>query len=320
MRHLDLFSGIGGFALAAQWVWGKEHEIVSFVEIDPFCQAVLKKHWPDVPIHSDIKDFNGTAIANTTSIRPPSGIRKQPGSEGEEIEKRWVCESQGEDSGAIDLLTGGFPCQPYSCAGKRRGAGDDRALWPEMYRVIRETRPRWIVGENVAGFINLGLDQSIADLEMEGYTVQTFIIPACAVNAPHRRDRVWIVANSGCEHGTGTEKSEKSSRPIYCPQDAPVPERSDCHAPDTEIPRLERMYTKGSGLAGRWPSECYDGNFGRWTEGWIEVAARLCRVDDGIPFRVDRLKSLGNAIVPQVAACIMQAIKEVDEMSKERNQ
>ena len=116
MKHLDLFSGIGGFALAADWVWGSVEHI--FCEIDPFCHAVLKKHWPNSEIQKDIRTFDG---------------------------KRFT--------GTVDILTGGFPCQPFSCAGKRLGGDDDRALWPEMLRVIKEVRPRWVIGENVAGFV-----------------------------------------------------------------------------------------------------------------------------------------------------------------------
>jgi len=112
MKHLDLFSGIAGFALAAQNVWGADHHIHAFVEIDQFCQKVLAKHWPGVPIHSDIKEYK-------------------------------------HDGTVIDLLTGGFPCQPFSCAGKREGRDDNRFLWPEMFRVIGETRPRWVIAENV---------------------------------------------------------------------------------------------------------------------------------------------------------------------------
>ena len=158
MFHLDLFSGIGGFHLAGEIVWGDNFRTIAHVEIDPFCQKILKKHWPQVPIISDIKEYK-------------------------------------QDGTAIDLLTGGFPCQPFSCAGKQRSKEDDRYLWPEMLRVISEVHPTWIIGENVAGIINMGLDQVLSDLENKGYTCQPFIIPACAVNAPHRRDRVWIVAN-----------------------------------------------------------------------------------------------------------------------------
>ncbi|MEO5335153.1 MAG: DNA cytosine methyltransferase [Magnetococcus sp. YQC-5] len=315
------------------------------MEIDPFCQKVLKKHWPDVPIHSDIKDFDGRTIANTKNL---TTCQAGPRQERRVTIAGCDCGDQYETDreSCIDLITGGFPCQPYSCAGKRRGKDDDRALWPEMYRVIREVRPRWILGENVAGFINLGLDQSIADLEMEGYDVQAFVIPACSVNAPHRRDRVWIVANTECDgrgsRGTerqglggraapdGTDRhaadtaivgqSPKSNREFDKEQDCkgetnfPGGGREQ-YAADPEISRLEGINAAGIGCTWRWTPEYADGRNERWTEGWLEAATRLCRVGDGLPRIVDRtnrLKSLGNAIVPQVAAVIMQAIKETE--------
>ena len=156
--HLDLFSGIGGFALAAGWAGFKT---IGFCDNEPYAQAVLKKHWPDVPIHGDIKTLDGTAYRGVT------------------------------------LLTGGFPCQPFSNAGKRRGKDDDRYLWPQMLRVIQEARPDWIVGENVVGIIGLALDQVLSDLEKEGYEVEAIIVPACGVDANHRRNRVWIVGGGG---------------------------------------------------------------------------------------------------------------------------
>jgi DNA (cytosine-5)-methyltransferase 1 len=131
-----------------------------FCERDEFCRQVLAKHWPDVPVVADIFEFDGGAYRGA------------------------------------DLLTAGIPCQPYSCAGKQLGDADDRALWPEARRVIAEVRPRWVVVENVAGFIGMALDGVLADLEAEGYECGTVVLPACAVNAPHRRDRVWIVAHS----------------------------------------------------------------------------------------------------------------------------
>lgn len=155
VRHLDLFSGIGGFALAAQMVGGIK--TVAFCEREPYAQRVLKKHWPDVPICNDIHEM------------------------------------KGNDYGTIDLITGGFPCQPYSLAGKRRGNEDDRALWPQMLRVIREARPRWVLGENVPGIITMALDGVLDDLENEGYACQTLSIPACAVGAKHKRQRIWII-------------------------------------------------------------------------------------------------------------------------------
>lgn len=158
MRVLDLFSGIGGFSLGLERAG---METVAFCEVDPFCRQILNKHWPDVPIHNDIRELNGK-----------------------------------EYQGRIDLICGGFPCQPFSTAGKRKGKDDDRDLWPEMFRIIREVRPAWVIGENVAGFINMEFERTANDLEAEGYQVQAFNIPACAVGAPHERKRIWIVAHS----------------------------------------------------------------------------------------------------------------------------
>jgi DNA (cytosine-5)-methyltransferase 1 len=160
--HLGLFEGIGGFSLAARWMgW----QTVAWCEWEPFCQTVLKHHFPNAIGHGDIKQFDATPYA-----------------------------------GQIDILTGGFPCQPYSTAGKRLGKEDDRHLWPEMLRIIREVRPRYVVGENVAGLLSwnggLVFDEVQTDLEAEGYEVWAFVLPACAVDAPHRRDRVWFVAHA----------------------------------------------------------------------------------------------------------------------------
>jgi DNA (cytosine-5)-methyltransferase 1 len=170
--HLDLFSGIGGFALAAKW---NGYRTVGFCDNEPYAQAVLKRHWPEVPCHKDIREVRGELYAGVT------------------------------------LLTGGFPCQPFSVAGKQRGKDDDRYLWPEMLRVIQEARPTWIIGENVAGIVNLALDQVCADLEDQGYEVEPIIIPACSVDAPHRRNRVWIVANSNNKGSQGYWGSKECS-------------------------------------------------------------------------------------------------------------
>ena len=234
-RMLDLFSGIGGFSLAAQWCWGDELEIVAFCEIDKFCQKVLKKHWPNVTIMEDIKKLDG---------------------------KQWA--------GTIDLLTGGFPCQPFSVAGKQRGIADDRWLWPEMFRIIKEIKPHWVVGENVANFFNMALKESLFDLETINYQVSSFIIPACSLNFPHKRERTWIVANSKGNDG-----------------DNPV------------------LQDNGNTTFSTQPGRCFGD----------EPMPKLYRVDDGIPSELDRLKSLGNAIVPQVAYQIFKAIKEIEGSS-----
>jgi len=186
MKHLDLFSGIGGFALATEMVWDNVEHI--FCDNEPFAQQILKKHWPTAKIYGDIR----TLTYATESGREHSstqGLEGQATGGGEHTRTH-----------EYDLLTGGFPCQPFSQAGRRKGTGDDRFLWPEMLRVIREFRPRWVIGENVAGLLSIEqgvvFEQVCADLEGEGYAVQAFVIPAVAVNAPHRRDRVWIVAHS----------------------------------------------------------------------------------------------------------------------------
>ncbi|MGG1618288.1 DNA cytosine methyltransferase [Paenibacillus sp. NRS-1781] len=171
MRKLSLFSGIGGIDLAAEWAG---METVAFCEREPFPQSVLRKHWPTVPIYDDVCTL-------TTDRLREDGILG--------------------DNRTIDIISAGYPCQPFSHAGKRRGEEDDRHLWPEVARLLSEIRPRWFLGENVAGHITLGLDVVLSDLEGLGYTAQTFVIPSAAVNAPHRRDRVFIVGyaeRSGC--------------------------------------------------------------------------------------------------------------------------
>lgn len=242
---MDLFSGIGGFALAASWVWGAEHEIVTFCEKEDFPRRVLKKHWPNVPCNEDIFTLNG-----------------------------------GE-YGTIDLITGGFPCQPYSTAGKLKGSEDDRALWPEMFRIIKEAKPRIIIGENVANFINMDFDSAFSDLESEGYEIGAFIIPACAIDAKHRRDRVWIVAYHN-KNDVPTYRTEGKlwEVPIHCQ-------------------KWDFWDINSARSIGTLRPMSYSGIF---------------RELHGIPGRVDRLAALGNAIVPQVAAVIMSAIKEVDRV------
>jgi DNA (cytosine-5)-methyltransferase 1 len=210
-HHIDLFSGIGGFALAAESVWpGIKH---TFVEWDSFCQAVLRKHWPEAEIHGDIRKF----IADTKSARQLRAEQLENSSSGEQRGSPNDFEQKGE----IFILTGGFPCQPFSHAGRRKGTDDDRYLWPEMREAISLFKPDWVIAENVAGLITwnegMVLETVCADMEREGYEVIPFVIPACAVGAPHRRDRVWIVGHA---NGNGrirrdsqvnTAKGEQSS-------------------------------------------------------------------------------------------------------------
>lgn len=172
MRMLDILSGIGGFALAASWVWGDELEIVSFCEIDHRCREFLAKTWPGVPIHDDIKTLDAT---------------------------QWL--------GTVDLLVGGPPCQPASRAGKQRGAEDDRWLWPSALRVLEECQPTWVCFENPPGIRDVGLDGILSQMEGLGYEVGTVDIPACAVNAPQLRHRYWILAHDGSV-GYGSRRTE----------------------------------------------------------------------------------------------------------------
>lgn len=299
IRQLDLFSGIGGFALAGRMAFGCRHQVHAFVECDPFCRKVLKKHWPDVPVIEDIRDYE-------------------------------------HDGAKIDLLTGGFPCQPFSVAGKKKGIDDDRFLWPEMFRIIHAVRPSWVIGENVAGIVKMALDFVLSDLESIGYAWSAFIIPACAVNAPHRRDRVWIVANSNEFNGdisgfysgqipfeqkaevqqsssnsnrerfkkqrqSVSDGTEHACAELHC-ENAADTERSECEC-SGDTRRRRSGFTDG----------CEDAENEGWNEHWLPVAARICGMAHGLSAGVDRhrrsrLKALGNSIVPQVAAEIMKAI------------
>lgn len=230
MRHGSLFSGIGGFDLAAEWMgW----ENVFQCEIDGFCQKVLEKNFPNVKRYGDIKEFDGTKY-----------------------------------SGQVDIISGGFPCQPFSNAGQRKGDEDARYLWNEMLRAIGQVKPAYVVAENVTGLLTIkrGLlfEQVCIDLESEGYEVQTFVIPAAGKGADHKRDRVWIVSQS------------KSCTLIH--------ENKD-----------ERQNTQAIQEYG------FNGN--RKSEPSLRGGI------DGIPYWVDRIKSLGNAIVPQIAFEIFKAIQ-----------
>jgi DNA (cytosine-5)-methyltransferase 1 len=168
MKVLDLFSGIGGFSLGLERAG---METIAFCEIEPFCREVLKKHWPSVPIYKDIRELKGGKIE-------------------------------------ADVICGGYPCQPFSVAGNRRGEEDDRHLWPEMLRIIKEVRPSWVICENVYGHVSMGLDEVLSDLATEGYATKVFTIPACGLDAPHRRNRVWIVANSTSRKNNRRERRD----------------------------------------------------------------------------------------------------------------
>lgn len=202
---LDLFAGIGGFSRAVHWLGGTT---VGFVEWDSWNRRVLAKHWPEAHFHGDIRTFTADTLREW-GIRTHGGRAATVGNEGRAradaacvlgAAQQWsasdgVLSVDGTEPRSLDLLTGGYPCQPFSHAGKRLGAADDRHLWPEMRRVINLTRPRWVLAENVAGHVSMGLDTVLAELEADGYTCGAVVVPACAVNALHRRDRVWILAS-----------------------------------------------------------------------------------------------------------------------------
>ena len=235
LTHFSLFSGIGGIDLASEWAG---FTTIGQCEYADYPTKVLEKHWFDVPRWRDIRDVTLESVRS-------KGIR------------------------SVDLISGGFPCQPFSVAGKQKGKDDDRYLWPEMLRVIRELKPTWVLGENVAGIVNMALEQVCTDLENEGYEVQPFIIPARSVDAPHERKRVFIVSHST---GNGLQESNKHVRFM---------------SKDTKsYPGFDKK---------EWMAE-----------------PGIQRVVDGIPDQLDRLKCLGNAVVPHQVYPILQAIADIE--------
>lgn len=284
LTHLSLFSGIGGLDLAAEMAGFKT---VGQCEWAEYPTKVLEKHWPDVPRWQDIRTLTGDSFYERTGLR------------------------------TVDVISGGFPCQPFSVAGKRRGKEDDRYLWPEMLRVIQEIRPRWVVGENVAGIVNMALDQVLSDLEGIGYACQTFIIPACAVDAPHRRDRCAIVANYD-EVRCGLRGLEGEG--IHGDTSCNEADTSSENVADTESIRLQRKRASWEQVGGT-RSEKAQSKRGRdvlygieyVTGKWWPVEPDVGRVAHGISHRVDRLRCLGNAVVPKQLYPVFRAIAEVEE-------
>ena len=383
LRHVDLCSGIGGFALGFEWA-GLSSPVM-FCDIEPWSRKILAQHWPDVPIAEDVKE-----LANDARRLVPD----------------------------CDILTAGYPCQPFSVAGKQKGTADDRHIWPYIRRIIAQKRPTWCVFENVYGHVALGLDQVLADLEAEGYASRTFIVPACGVDAPHRRDRLWIVAHTdsqgesdGAEHvgegerlvgdtqhdgspttalsgehredegrcaqgqeeaeqsaGTGeprddadvgnaeddgrdrrstqagragaqdfTEQSQsgvrgKSGRPSQDVADTDVAGRQQSHEEMAGQPSEQLdcgSFQSREDVANAGSGQCERRSQGQvlWEpdvplkpgRGRQDIEIRwptepdVGRVANGVPKRVDRIKGLGNAIVPQLAMRIGLTIKAVHD-------
>jgi len=334
MNHASLFSGIGGFDLAAEWMgWTN----VLHCERDPFCQRVLKYHFPNAKTYNDVKTFDGT-----------------------------------EWQGRVDILTGGFPCQPYSSAGKRLGKDDERHLWPQMCRIISEVAPGYVVGENVRGLLNWNggvvFEEVCADLEAMGYEVWTGILPAAGVGAPHRRDRIWWVATNSNNYRTmrrpkgdarqsGAQRLQERNEVQRSDQSGGVwivtdsednrceratstgCERAECklhnrtevrscsctdgcepNATHTKCIRLE--YSEERGSTCQCETTIRQRTTGHTTsKGWagFPTESPVCGGDDGLPreldgvtfskWRAESIKAYGNAIVPQVAYQIFQAIQ-----------
>lgn len=299
MTHLSLFSGIGGLDLAAEWAG---FETVGQCEFADYPTKVLEKHWPDVPRWRDIRTLTKESFHERTGLR------------------------------TVDVISGGFPCQPFSVAGKQKGKGDERYLWPEMLRVIRELRPRCVVGENVPGILRIAAGQVVKDLEQAGYHVVVFNFEAAAVGAWHRRARVFFVAYAdGARSCEGTDEKHTASgefatqfRPSAsskaladaegergqgCPAIRPAVQEEGSWEMQSDKCRCDAS-TNNTVRGG-----C-DGN-DRRSESQ-ELANGRCwavepdvgRMASGIPHRVDRLKCLGNAVVPQQAYPIFRALRE----------
>lgn len=311
MNHLSLFSGIGGLDLAVEWAGIKT---VGQCELADYPYSVLEKHWPDVPKWRDIRDLTKESFYERTGLR------------------------------TVDIISGGFPCQPFSLAGKRRGEKDDRFLWPEMFRVIRELRTDWIVGENVAGIVNMALFDILSALEDEGYRCRAFLIPALAVGAWHERKRVAIIGcqesavpnaagfgqqRSACSAGEHQEGS-KERETVECSAVSDGHDRSGALRRELEFSETEGSY-RAENIDRRGEKESVTGEWRSVESGVDGVAYGIpCRLDRDfllnhywdsepeipkiigrIPHRAERIKCLGNAVVPQQFYPIFRGICEI---------
>ena len=338
LKILDLFSGIGGFSLGLEATGG--FETSAFCDIDPYCRKVLQQHWPNVPIYEDIKKLKGT------------------------------------DIGTVDIITGGYPCQPFSVAGKQKGVEDKRHLWPEYFRLIKECRPTWVIGENVSGHIKLGLDSVIEDLESEDYSTRTFSISASSIGANHKRERIWIVAytrqpfrrveptwdkeslrrgtfeetkwstntNTTSRSSEGTEimansikfglekhghskttESIKRNQTVADSNSHTKTKRGECSSDEKTSPSRKHNEGRSNGNGGEGcisstrENSCNVTNSNskrqqeQWRKSiecgnWWKTEPNVGRVVNGVPNRVDRLKALGNSLIPQIPFYIGQTI------------
>lgn len=326
LTHLSLFSGIGGLDLAAEWAGFRT---VGQCEWADYPRAVLEKHWPGLTRWRDIRTLTKESFYEQTGLE------------------------------TVTVLSGGFPCQPFSTAGKRRGKDDDRYLWPEMLRVISQIRPRWVVGENVAGIVSMALDTVLSDLESIGYACEAVIIPACAVDAPHRRDRCAILAYA---NNSQTSRQREYSGEIHPEPKTEGLDLCSCHVAHSQSERRgeagecvcrssqrtsgsssfvadppcggeQRPFSSGSKTWGSCSSGCNAPNTDNqrlqipgYEPGFqtvqpkdrIELGYRwpaepdVGRVAHGVPNRVDRLKCLGNAVVPHQFYPFFKAIADIE--------
>ena len=327
LKLLDLFSGIGGFSLGLEQT--KRIKTIAFVEKDKFCQKVLKKNFKNIPIEEDIRNVKGSNYA-------------------------------------ADIVSGGFPCQPFSVAGKRKGTDDDRYLWDETIRVVRECKPRWFIGENVEGIVNINnglvLRQVQTDLEKEGFKVQCLIIPASGIGAWHQRKRVWIIgcnvpnsnsrlsirenekiqtrrnttsissknvpnSNSRLCGGRGTKQQSGTNKSwgFYSQEEEQTKKhiRSKIIGCDA-LPRKKENVTNSNEQRTQIQTKRKHSSVkvprSSSKKSWWQTQSKLCGVPNGVSYELDkdrtnRIKSLGNSIVPQIAYEIGKAIINAEDES-----
>ena len=296
MNHGSLFSGIGGFDLAAEWMgWDN----VFHCEWNEFGQKVLKYYWPKAISYGDITKTDFTI-----------------------------------HRGNIDIISGGFPCQPFSAAGKRQGTADARHLWPEMRRAIREIQPRWIVGENVRGLTNwkggMVFDEVQLDLETEGYEVTPFLLPACAVNAPHRRDRIWFIAytNECTKRPPRTSRETESNWSENNDEPSSRRKQAEQHSGCIDVLRNTSNSISSRRIQNNEQQPPSKSKYACTCWERFPTQSPLCNGNDGFSSRLDgitfpkwrseSIKAGGNAIVPQVALQIFKAIDQY-ETNLQRN-
>jgi len=283
LRHLDLFSGIGGFSLGLERTGG--FQTVAFCDSDKKTHLVLKKHWPNVPIFDDVSTL------------------------------------KGKDLGTVEIITGGFPCQDLSVAGKGAGlAGARSGLWWQFHRLIEETQPKYVIAENVAVLRSRGLDQVLRSLHQIGYDAEWHCIPASAVGAPHQRDRIWIVAYPNGDDRRSGSSAEPHQRQAWM-ESRRSGERFSERETEQALAYSESVGLEGFGIRTIGTeqkeslptrSSCIVRAINK-SDFW-EVEPQLGRVADGIPNRVDRLKQLGNSLVPQIPELIGYAILQKEQL------